>query len=190
MGMTPRIKFTAIAATPRKMDCQEWKRTNELRLYGSMAKKMIAGNDGDISNRTGGGLRQPALLSRYRSSGGACRCIRAAVRTKCRVAPCLGIAGWAKHGMRSLANVICGGFAPDPSVLKSRDWRFRKKKGSLFSSPISMSWSGFVAAGGPISRWLIAYHLPLASVTVKLVPKCLFRAGKVNCSHRLLKRHQ
>src|SRR3984885_4210505 len=43
IGMIPRIRLSAIAAAPKKMDCQEWKRTNELRLYGSIAKKMIAG---------------------------------------------------------------------------------------------------------------------------------------------------
>jgi hypothetical protein len=38
--------------------------------------------------------------------------------------------------MRSLANVVEGGFAPDPSVLKSLDWRFRKKGFLWVSSPI------------------------------------------------------
>src|SRR5208282_1437704 len=36
-------KYTASAATLRKMDCQAWKRTYEVLLYGSTTRKMIAG---------------------------------------------------------------------------------------------------------------------------------------------------
>ena len=42
IGMTVRIRWIANAAIPRKIDCHAWKRIKELRLYGSIAKKMIA----------------------------------------------------------------------------------------------------------------------------------------------------
>ena len=42
-GMIPRTMWMATKAMPKKIDCQEWNRTNEFLLYGSTIRKMIAG---------------------------------------------------------------------------------------------------------------------------------------------------
>src|ERR1700748_1271116 len=75
-------------------------------VVGFHRQKNNCRNDGDVGNRSSGSLGQAALLGGYRRGGSACCCIRAAVWTECCVAPGLGVAGWAKHGMRSLANVV------------------------------------------------------------------------------------
>jgi hypothetical protein len=59
--------------------------------------------------------------------------------------------------MRSLANVIYGGFALILLLLKSRDWRFRKKRVLyLFFPDIDPSFVRLHRKQGPLSRWLIA----------------------------------
>jgi hypothetical protein len=63
--------------------------------------------------------------------------------------------GKAWHAL--LGNVIYGGFALILFLEVAGLEVPEEKDALLYSSPISIrSWSGFIAARGPVSRWLIA----------------------------------